>query len=246
MLRSIEYGETSRIVTLYTRDRGKITVMARGARAAKSRFGAALQPMSYVQVVFYHKPGRELQTLSEAAHVRAFNDIGRSLEKMAVGFRIVDIAASLLEEERSPHIFGLLVGALEALNDTSGATGPLLPFFQMKLATALGFEPGFTRESVARLEQSGGVLSLESGEVFPAGTMVPYGHRASRSALRAFAICTRADIGPALDLQLDDEVSFELETLIDAYFRYHIGHAFAARSSRVFNQLMKPSPGKGT
>lgn len=232
-------------MTLYTRERGKIAVMARGARAARSRFGSALQPMSYVQIVYYHKPNRELQTLSEAAHVRPFNDISRSLEKMAVGFRIVDIAASLLEEERNPSVFGLLVGVLEALNDVSGAATMLLPYFQMKLAVVLGFEPGFTRDSVATLDEAGGVLALESGEILPASEMVSSGLQASRSALRAFAICTRAEVGPALDLRLPPNESIELDALIDAYFRYHVGHTFAVRSSRVFVQLTTPSTDKG-
>ena len=238
VLRSIDYSETSRIVTLYTRHRGKVTVMARGARAAKSRFGSTLQPMSYIQVVYYYKATRELQTLSEASHVRPFNDIGRSLEKMAIGLRIMEIASGLLEEEQSTEIFELLVRVLATLNEIQSHAQNILPYFSLKLSNALGFDPGFTRESVARLPDEGGVLSLDSGEIFPDGSLVPAGKRASREVLRAFAICARAEIGPALALDLTAAGRHELESLIDAYLRYHVGGSLPSRSTRVVGRLL--------
>lgn len=238
VLRSLEYGETSRIVTLYTRHRGKVAVMARGARARKSRFGSTLQPMSYIQVVYYYKPTRDLQTLSESSHVRPFNDIGRNLEKMTVGLRIVEVASSLLEEEQNPEIFALLLQVLTALNDAPSASRNLLPFFQMKLAVALGFEPGFTRASVAGLPDEGGVLSLDTGAIFSGEAMVPSGRRASRAALRAFAICTRAEAGPALALNLSDAERSEVASLIESYYRHHLGASYPLRSTRVLDQLL--------
>ncbi|HEX7070497.1 MAG TPA: DNA repair protein RecO [Rhodothermales bacterium] len=238
VLRSIDYGETSRIVTLYTRHRGKVSVMARGARAAKSRFGSALQPMSYIQAVYYHKPTRELQTLSQASHVQPFNDIGRSLEKMAVGLRIVEIANGLLEEEQNDEIFLLLVRSLATLNEVHERVHNVLPYFQLRLAIALGFEPGFARDSVARLTDEGGVLSLETGDVYPASAMVPSGKPASREAIRAFAISARAELAHVLALDLTTGTVRELDTLIEAYYRHHVGSSYPSRGNRVLNQLL--------
>ena len=238
VLRSLDYGETSRIVTLYTRLRGKVTVMARGARAARSRFGSTLQPMCYIQVVYYHKPTRELQTLSEASHVKPFNDIGRNLERLAVGLRVVEVAASLLDEERNTETFDLLLRVLAALNQIESHAQNVLPYFLLKLAVALGFEPGFTRAAVAGLPEEGGVVSLDTGEVFPGATMVPSGKKASREAIRAFAICARAEMTPALSLDLTPAMRHELDALIEAYYRYHVGNSFPVRSNRVIGQLL--------
>ena len=66
VLRAIKYGDTSKIVTLYTRRFGKVAVIAKGARSAKSKFGSALEPMSLIQAVFYRKENREVQLLSQA------------------------------------------------------------------------------------------------------------------------------------------------------------------------------------
>ena len=95
VLRGLDYGETSRIVTLFTRERGKMSVMAKGARKTKSKFGSTLQPMSHVEVVFYYKPTRTLQILSESSHVRAFHDLQRSLEKITLGLRVVELVVVL-------------------------------------------------------------------------------------------------------------------------------------------------------
>ena len=55
VLRSMKYGETSKIVTLYSKKFGKIKVIAKGARSAKSKFGASLEPMMHSSVIFYKK-----------------------------------------------------------------------------------------------------------------------------------------------------------------------------------------------
>ena len=63
------FRESSQIVTLFTREKGKITALARGSRKPKSQFGATLQPMAHIQAIFYYKTTRDLQTLSETAHL---------------------------------------------------------------------------------------------------------------------------------------------------------------------------------
>ena len=55
VLRSMKYRETSRIVSFYTKQFGKISGIVKGARSPKNAFGSALQPMSHVSLVLYKK-----------------------------------------------------------------------------------------------------------------------------------------------------------------------------------------------
>ena len=64
VLRRIKYSETSLILTFYTKDQGKISLIAKGARNPKSKFVGALEPATYASIVYYHKDSRELQLLS--------------------------------------------------------------------------------------------------------------------------------------------------------------------------------------
>lgn len=239
VLRSIDYGETSEIVTLLTRERGKITVMAKGSRRSGSRFGSALQPTSYVQAVFYHKSSRSIQTLSECSHVRSFHGITRSLDALSAGLRIVELAHALMQvEERSAHVFDLLVSSLERLSRTPAFTDNVLHHFQLRFASALGFSPDLDRDALDALPEQGGLLSLETGAVMPldAGRATTV-RRATRTALRAFAVCSRADLDTVMRMRIDEPVSRELERLIEDYFRYHVQDAYPTRSARIVGQM---------
>ena len=149
VLRSLDYGETSQIVTLFTREKGKIGVMAKGARRPKSSFGATLQPMAYTQVVFYYKPTRTLQTLSESSHVESFHRLRQALTTITVGLRVVELVDALMEtEDAQPQVFALLVRALRRLNTRGPRATNLWPYVQLQLADVLGVAPAVDRERV--------------------------------------------------------------------------------------------------
>ncbi len=244
VLRSMKYGETSRIATLFTREKGKISVLAKGARLTKSRFGSTLQPLSYTQVVFYYKPTRSLQTLSDSAHVQPFYRIARDLERIAIGLRIVELVGALLhEEEQNPLVFNLLLQSLHRLDDAEVRFANVLPYFQLRLAAALGFFAGFDRETVQNLPPEGGVLLLDSGQVAPGQAPTGSARAGSRAALRAFAICARADLDTVLRMRLEADVYRELEALVEDYLRFHVGDSYPSRTSKVIHQIRDDSLG---
>ena len=165
-LRTIDYGETSQIVTLYTRSHGKMAVLAKGARRIKSKFGASLQPMSYSQVVFYHKPSRQLQTLSESSCIQPMPDLTRHLDKITIGLRIVELMNVLMHEaEPNPTAFNLLLQSLFCLEQATEHATNIFPYFQMRMAHVLGFAPSFTREDVEAITEDGGQLALHQGTI---------------------------------------------------------------------------------
>lgn len=243
VLRSMKYSESSLIVTLLTREKGKLTVIAKGARRTKSRFGGALQPMSYIQVVFYYKPTRSLQTLTEASYVQPFHDISRSLEKITVGLRAVELVEAFMqEEEPNPFVFNLLVTVLGRLNAASERVENILLFCQIRLAEALGFAPAVDREQVESLPEEGGMLDLERGAVLPPSSQPKAGRRASRSALRAYAILARAELDVVMRMQLSTALQRATAGLVEDYLRYQFESAYPTRGKEVIGQLRSTSP----
>lgn len=240
VLRAFDYAETSRIVTLLTRRHGVLSALARGARRPKSRFGATLQPMAYVQAIYYYKEGRGLQTLKEAAYVERLGHLGSDLEKTTVGLRLVELVRALLHEhDPNPPVLALLARTLAWL-DAARSDGPpraanALPWFQLHLAALLGFAPDVQRDDVEALGDDGALL-LDTGTVASAGggraTL-----RASRAALRAFAVFARADLDTAGRLRLDAALRADVEALTDAFLRYHTEEAFPERVRRVAGQM---------
>jgi DNA repair protein RecO (recombination protein O) len=236
VLRAIPYGETSRIVSLFTRERGRLSVMAKGARVPGSRFGASLQPAAYSQTVFYHRPGRGIHSLSEASFVEPLHTIQRDVERLSVALRIVELVSALThEEEANPFLFNLLVQALHYLDSPLLFPGNVLPYFQLRMARALGFGPSVEREAVLEVGHGGGFVSLATGAIVPGGT--EHARPVSRSAIRAYAIYARADIEDVMRMDVPGSVAAETARLIDDFIRFHAEDAYPDRSAKIIGQL---------
>lgn len=240
VLRAIDYSETSQIVSLYTRQHGRTSVMARGSRRPKSSFGSSLQPMSYVQAVYYYRPGRDMHTLKEAAHAHRLRYLTEDMSRLAAGFRIVELLRGLTEPgDPNPQLFNLTLHSLLHLDASDRRALNVLPHFQMRMASILGFAPAIERDAVAALGEEGGTISLASGAIGPGGTGEGV-VRASRAALRSFAIFARADLETALRMRLETPLYEETLRLVDAYLRHHVEGRYPDRVDAVTRQLLDP------
>lgn len=242
VIRSMKYGETSRIATLLTRKHGLIGVMARGARRTKSRFGSTLQPMAVVQAVYYYKPERGLQTLKETSHLMRFPTMGHNLERLTLGLRAIEMIRALLQEnEPQPRILDLLVTTLAHLDASPHRPTNALLWFELRLATLLGFAPDIQRDAVEAVGKDGGRLRLSTGTVIARGSndAVSQGtdYPASRAALRAFAILARTDLDTALRMKAPESIKQETENLIDLYIKYQTDNSIPGRVHHVAGQL---------
>ena len=108
-MRSVDYRDSDRIVTLLTEDYGKISALARGARKSQRRFGGALQP--YVLMNAHFRPGRgELAHLERVSVDRSFHAILRNLEAIgAAGAALAVIRERVPDHEPEPAVFDTAV-----------------------------------------------------------------------------------------------------------------------------------------
>ncbi len=146
VLRSMKYRETSKIVTLYTRSFGKISVLAKGARQTKSKFGGALEPMSHIEVVLYKKAHRELHLLSNASIIHLNRELHRDFNRLTIGYAVIELLNTVMhDEEENEHVFTLSEHVLEELDSGTKNFLNLLFYYEIKLATLLGFGLIFDR-----------------------------------------------------------------------------------------------------
>src|SRR5512134_2878081 len=85
VLRSLRFGEADRVLHLYTLDRGRVGVVAKGIRRTKSRFGGRLEPLSHVEVVLHEGRG-ELQTVTGVQLIHPHSAARDSHYRLSVGF----------------------------------------------------------------------------------------------------------------------------------------------------------------
>lgn len=146
VLRAVKFGESSRIVTFFTENFGKLAGIVKGARRPGNRFGSTLQPMSQVSVVIYRKPGRDVQTVSQCDHLRTYARIATDLDRISAGMQMVELVGMVLhEEEENREVYRLLTGALGDLDAETISPWPLFYDFEVQLADALGFRIDFSR-----------------------------------------------------------------------------------------------------
>jgi DNA repair protein RecO (recombination protein O) len=143
VLRGRKQGDTSKLATLYTRDFGKIDVIAKGAREQKSKFGGALEMFAFSSVVLY-KNGRPdaLSLLSNAESVEPNHGILRSLERMETATNIIElILRAMHDEEANNELFELLASTLRAIAQWEDQAARAVQFrFYLQFARQMGFE----------------------------------------------------------------------------------------------------------
>ena len=140
ILTSMRYGDTSKIVTAYTRQYGRLSVIAKGAAAAKSKFGAALEPLCHCQLVLYKKDSRDLHLLSQADSICSFRGIQEHPGKLMLGFAVVEfVHAAVHGEEAHEQLFTLLGDALTRLERAERNPPGVLIRFLLDFSEAMGF-----------------------------------------------------------------------------------------------------------
>jgi DNA repair protein RecO (recombination protein O) len=138
VLRTWRLGEADRIVNLLTERHGKVRAVVKGVRKTKSRFGARLEPLSHVSLLFYE--GRELDIVTQAEVVELFRPVREDLGRLAKASSLLEATDQLAQERHAnPRLFVMLLGALRALSAHDSAL--LVPAFFLKLLSAEGFHP---------------------------------------------------------------------------------------------------------
>ena len=147
VLKSLKFGDTSKIVTLYTKDYGKIKVIAKGIRKHKSRLAGTLETIFHIQIVFYKKLTTEIYLLSQAEIIKPFQKIPKDLNRYAFASGILELLDKLITgEEPNPELFELTKNTLsfmEGCPPKSLEKSFLL--FVLRLTDILGYKPKFDR-----------------------------------------------------------------------------------------------------
>jgi DNA repair protein RecO (recombination protein O) len=146
VLRNIRLGETSKILTLYTRHLGIEKVVAKGSRSIKSRYWGTLEPLNHIQIVFYHHSQRDLQLLSQADIVQSFPNVRLDLKKTAYGLAVGEILMrTQFPGESNFQLFHLLVDTLSAMNASTRLPVSSFLGFQVKFLDLTGISPNLTQ-----------------------------------------------------------------------------------------------------
>lgn len=222
VLKHTDYGEADRILTIYTREKGKLRVIAKGVRKVHSRKGGHLEPFTHVSLQLAE--GRNWPLVSQAEAQDIYDNLKKDLEMIGYASYAVELVERFaFEEEENAPIFNLLKNTLTRLNQ---GDPPLvvIRYYEIRLLDLLGFRPELNH-CVASGEETlpenqyfsaalGGVVSPASGKNLPGAVPV------SVRALKYMRYFQRSSYQEATRALIPPDVQQELETLMQYYLTY--------------------------
>ena len=225
VLRRLDYGEADRILTLLTREHGKLAAIAKGARRSKARNGSSLDLFGRSRMML--AKGRNLDVVAQVERRGDVRHIAGDLRRTAYAGLVSEIADKVLED-RHPvdDVFELVAGTLDRLNDVNRSARVDAAWFVMRMLDLLGYQPqlfdcaGCSQplpEADAWFSPLlGGVLCSRCGAHDQAGSPVSVN---SLKVLRVMA----SDQGELFDrLRLPAPVLEQVEQALQAQLEYHL------------------------
>jgi DNA repair protein RecO (recombination protein O) len=231
VLRLVEFSETSLVVTLFTRDFGKISALAKGARRPKGPFEAALDLLALVRVVFLHKSSDALDLLTEAKLERRFRAAARDLNRLYAGYYVAELLAEMTDEnDPHPELFDAANEALESLDGDAPVATTLLRL-ELAALRLLGHSPS--------LEECVGCGAVVAGNgrvsfgLIAGGVLCPKCRAGQRSVVSVSAAALermrqlaaeRSEVRGQSSEGQDRRVLGEIRGLMNNYLAHHLGH----------------------
>jgi len=221
ILRAIKHGDTSKIITLYSKNNGKINCIVKGARNIKSRVLGVIEPFNHITIVFYNKQNRELQMLSKAETIKNYGAIKTDLDKLTVSYRILEMLnKSVYDKEHSHELFDLLLKTFAYIDElTEEDKFVCYLYFQIHLCRVLGISPiDFTDQEPDEYRTREILISKDQSET-----------------IRHLFEC---------EIELMDrnfiksETISDLVSIYDKYLSDHTENFFKLKSVNVFNQMI--------
>ncbi len=143
VLRTRDLGEADKVVTLLTRQAGKLQAAARGARRARSGLLPVVQPFAYGEYLVFQN--KTLHNLSQGQLVRPFRRLREDLVAMAHATYVAELAdAGLPEEEAQPEAFNCVLSAFTLLEKGVRRPELVIRWYELHLLHVLGYQPELT------------------------------------------------------------------------------------------------------
>ncbi|MCL5057752.1 MAG: DNA repair protein RecO [Actinobacteria bacterium] len=237
VLKSARTREADRVLTLYTRQVGKIRAMAHGVEKPASRKRGAVQPFSYSRLLL--RRGREIDSVSQGEGVEIFPALRQNLDGLARASYIAEMVdAFTVDEDPNTGVFELLLATFDILG--RGSDHIAARAFDIKLMSLVGYRPGLEccvmcgsagGERLWFVPGQGGIVCAECGPG-PGG-----GLEISRGSLETLKALLRWDIGRIYQIRPDPRTGREIAGVMKRFVEYQLEKSI--KSARFVELLEK-------
>jgi len=238
VLKSINWRDTSKIVTLFTREQGKMSVIAKGARQSKSKYQGILESINLLEVVIYISTNRKLQILGQATLEETFQKIRADYDKTGYTFALLELTDIFFKEGSIDIIFFDFFKVL--LSEIGKIDNPKIVFwyFLIKLNSYLGFKPEFNICTACnRLVTSEEVVfSIREGAIVcrNCSSSADNGWKLSNSTRKSLSDLQKINHKRLASVSINLDQSFVYTDFLLAYLRFHSDEKLDLSSLKLF------------
>ena len=222
VLRHSDYGEADRMLTLYTREQGKLRAIANGVRKMQSRKAGHLEP--FTQVTLMLAKGHDLWIVTQAEAVEPMQPLREDLTRLGYAGYVVELLDRFTYEEgQNWQVYKLLVETLKRLAEEPDAFVPVL-YYQMRLLDLMGFRPMLFECAACgkAIQPEDQFFSPERGGVLcpDCGLVVSDARAVSMDALRYLRHFQRSSYSDARRASPAQSTREEVDALMNYYLTY--------------------------
>jgi DNA repair protein RecO (recombination protein O) len=226
VIRATDFSETSRIVTLWTRELGKVRALAKGGRRLRSSFECSLDLLTVCDIVVLRKSSGSLDLLTEARVRERFAPLRHDLAALYGGYYIGELLGDWSQDyDPHPQVYDAALAALRDLGKPEQLTGPCIAHFELVLLRELGYGPALEACAGCTRELEGRPLAFSAAG---GGVLCP-DCQATQRERRALATATwqalrrLADPGEAWREVREVGVRRDVRQVLDHYVTYLLG-----------------------
>jgi DNA repair protein RecO (recombination protein O) len=222
VIRRARLKEADRVITLFTRELGKVAAVAKGVRKSKSKLAGHLETLSYTDITLAR--GKSLDTIIGSQTLSPYLAVRNSLERTAYALYFAELIYHFAPEgQPNPSLFELLTETLETLG---AASSPelLARYFELNLLKDLGYRPELRRclGCGAELETVTNYFAPASGGALCPNCAVktPATYPVSVSGLKVMRFLLENKYDAAARLKLDPPLNREIGAIIRGYLHF--------------------------
>lgn len=221
VINEVNYGETSKILTVLTEDYGSIGIMAKGARTMKSKLRGVSQKLVYGEFSI-NKKDKGLSSLHEVSVVNSFKNIFNDINKAGYAFYIIDLLKQVLKDNNDPNIFHILESALIKINDDINPHF-ITDIVEIKMLKYLGVSLELEKCVICGKHDNFRTISIEYGGLICCDCYKD-GYIFDSKTIKLIRIMYFVDIMKIDKVTItDDKVMRELDDFIREYYTQYTG-----------------------
>ena len=149
VLKRFPYGESSIICRCFVKEIGKTSFIVHGAHRKKSSKAAYFQPGNCINIIFYYKDNRNLQTISKTSFSKNWIHIQNDLKKIAYTMAVIELTDKCISEnDEHKDLFIILLNVLEKIENEPSQLNLIYWYYQYQLLEKLGFKPDFDQSEL--------------------------------------------------------------------------------------------------